>query len=180
MMIVLSANSAAVVSAFCKLNFTVPEQHFLCLKEECHCSSPEGISIGSYGVSLALSDSMDCRCALLEYFSTTEKLAFDKLQCDGGGNFSPLQCYQGGKLCYCADTNGAQLSSEFSFTNLTQFLRRYTKSTNLVMACSAMRDSVDSNKNHAILTNQDELYYDSKTFSFTILSDKPTQNELFL
>lgn len=150
-----------------------------CRTDGCRCTTPEGISFGTYGADLSDSALMDCNCALLEYFANQEQLPFDLLQCNGKGNFKSIQCYQGGQLCYCVDENGAKLSEDFAMSSYSQFQLKNAPTVKQESACDAMRQSVNSVRNRAVLSEQDHLYFAHKTKSFEVLPREPDSEHIY-
>ena len=150
-----------------------------CRPEQCRCSDPYGNMIGSYGVERSKGEQMDCRCALEEYFVSTEKLAFDKLSCDGMGNYSPLQCV-GSRMCYCADANGAPISKEFSFECVNRFVKKYAPGYDLGLICNAMRGTVTIGEvgSERVFTEDLEIYYDNTMKWYRTSKTVPLANNI--
>lgn len=108
-----------------------------CANGNCRCTNPSGGSIGAYQATIGQRETMDCRCALEE--SLPNNQGIDKLECDGEGNFKPVQCDSDGRFCHCTDSNGAAISDPFSTYRLQQFIDTYHgiyRSTDL---CQGMR-----------------------------------------
>ena len=108
-----------------------------CFPDVCRCLNPHGMSIGSYSVEFGKRETMDCGCALEEYYGKEERQDFDGIHCYGDGNFSPLQCPTD-LTCYCADTNGTPISKEC----VEQFLKKYAAGYELRIIWNAMRATV--------------------------------------
>ncbi|KAJ6220559.1 hypothetical protein RDWZM_006371 [Blomia tropicalis] len=145
-----------------------------CLPDVCRCSNPHGMSIGSYSVEFGKRETMDCGCALEEYYGKEERQDFDGLHCDGDGNFSPLQCPTD-LTCYCADTNGAPISKEFSLECVEQFLKKYAAGYELRIICNAMRATV---RNDLVWPEDEELWYNKDMKTYINNKIRPPKNSI--
>ena len=106
---------------------------------------------------------MNCLCAIEEYFVATERKGFDKLSCDGNGNFSPLQCIDT-TTCYCADINGRQISEEFNFECANHFITENAPGYDLRTICTAMRATLSNPKK--IIDENTQLFFNNVIKSY--------------
>ena len=122
---------------------------------------------------MSKAEEMNCLCAMEEYFVDNERKAFDKLHCDGMGNFAPLQCI-GGRTCYCADENGRPISNEFKFEFVSKFIRESAPGYNLQLLCSVMRGTLESPRE--VYPENIQMYYDPGMKWFRRATTIPSMN----
>lgn len=145
-----------------------------CKDGSCRCSSPDGVSLGSFSVDKSRGSEMNCRCAIEQYLSKSEKKSFDNVECSQEGNFNPIQrSYQQGnkEKGQCFDVNGMPISKEF--TCEAEFLARWGF-TDMQTICKAMADAIKND--HPSLSPAAEIYFDAnkKTYDINPNNRKPS------
>lgn len=102
------------------------------------------MSLKSYGLDRlsGKENSMECKCAREEYYAEKLQMSYQKLQCDGFGNFNAYQCFEGGRECYCVDEDGSRISEVAPDACLSKYVRDVDPRIIKEDVCKGMRYSL--------------------------------------